>query len=77
MPKDKIHPRWVKISQVQEYAPAIGYKALVELIENGDVYGVRRGKDEHYVVDLDSIDEYFEREKKEVQLAIASLRGNG
>lgn len=73
--KEKIHPRWVKISQAQEYAPACGYKWFVERIENGDIYAMRDGKDAHYVIDLDSVDAYFEREKALLKTALASLQG--
>lgn len=73
--KNKIRPRWAKLAQAQEYAPACGIKRLKEMIENGDIYGVREGKDGHYVIDLDSLDAYFEREKALLKTALASLHG--
>jgi hypothetical protein len=65
-----IPPRWLSISQLMQYAPALGRKKIARHIENGNFYAYLDGGE--WVIDRLTVDEYFLRAKREKEAAIAT-----
>lgn len=63
-----ISPRWISITQAMQYAPALGRKKIVKHIEKGDFDGCLDGGE--WVVDRLSMDRYFEKSKKQKEMAV-------
>ncbi len=72
-----IPPRWMSITQLQQYAPALGKKKIVRHIKNGDFDAYLDGGE--WVIDRLSVDNFFSqnKHKKEafVEETLARLAG--
>ena len=65
-----IPPRWISISQLMQYAPAMGRKKIKGHIDQGDFYAYLDGGE--WVVDRLTVDAFFQRKQHEREAAVVT-----
>jgi hypothetical protein len=65
-----IPPRWISISQLMQYAPAMGRKKIKGHIDQGDFYAYLDGGE--WIIDRLTVDAFFQRKQQEREAAVAT-----
>lgn len=72
MTTNDINPRWLTLDMARAYAP-LSEKDYKDLVASGDIYGVKRGRQGRLYIDRLSIDEYFNKERKQVKKTVEDV----